>query len=70
MNVLDEKFAEFQTLETEDKVECFNVNGRPFDMIMSQQLNREIIDDGLPAGFVPRLTNEHICRHEDLPLAP
>ena len=45
MNVLDEKFAEFQNQETEEKVNCFNRNGWLFDMIMSQQLNREILDD-------------------------
>jgi hypothetical protein len=45
MNILDEKFAEFQNLSTEQKIECFKKNGRLFDMIISQQLNREIIDD-------------------------
>ena len=45
MNVLDEKFAEFQKLPTEDRIECFEKDGRLFDMIRSQQLNREIIDD-------------------------
>ena len=45
MNILDEKFAAFKNLSTEEKVECFNRNGRLFDMIMSQQLNRDIIDE-------------------------
>ena len=45
MNILDEKFAEFQELPTEERIECFEKNGRLFDMIRSQQLNREIIDD-------------------------
>jgi hypothetical protein len=45
MNILDEKFAEFQNLSTEQNIECFKKNGRLFDMIISQQLNREIIDD-------------------------
>jgi aspartate carbamoyltransferase catalytic subunit len=44
MNILDEKFAEFQKLSTEEKIECFEKNGRLFDMIIAQQLNREIID--------------------------
>ena len=44
MNILDEKFAEFQKLPTEEKVKCFEKNGRLFDMIISQQLSREIID--------------------------
>jgi len=45
MNILDEKFAEFHRLPNEEKIECFSQNGRLFDMIMSQQLNRAIIDD-------------------------
>ena len=45
MNILDEKFAEFHKLPTEEKIECFTKNGRLFDMIISQQLNREIIDN-------------------------
>ena len=45
MNILDRKFAEFQKLPTEERIECFEKNGRLFDMIRSQQLNREIIDD-------------------------
>jgi len=45
MNILDEKFAEFHKLPTEEKIESFERNGRLFDMIFSQQLNREIIDD-------------------------
>jgi aspartate carbamoyltransferase catalytic subunit len=45
MNILDEKSAEFQKLPTEEKIECFEKNGRLFDMITAQQLNREIIDD-------------------------
>ena len=44
-NILDEKFGEFQKLKTEEKTECFKQNGRLFDMIMPQQLNRQIIDD-------------------------
>ena len=45
MNILDEKFAEFHELPTEEKIKCFTKNGRLFDMIISQQLNREIIDN-------------------------
>lgn len=45
MNILDQKFAEFHELLTEEKIECFSKNGRLFDMIISQQLNREIIDN-------------------------
>jgi len=45
MNILDQKFAEFHELATEEKIECFTKNGRLFDMIISQQLNRKIIDN-------------------------
>jgi len=55
MNILDEKFAEFQELPTEERIECFEKNGRLFDMIRSQQLNREIIND------IYRITN-HLRR--------
>ena len=52
MNILDEKFAELQTLSTEESTECFDKDGRLYDMIISQQLNREIID------IVYRITNQ------------
>jgi len=45
MSILDEEFAEFQILPTEEKIRRFEKNGRLFDMIISQQLNRKIIDD-------------------------
>jgi len=45
MNILDEEFAEFQKLPTEERIKCFEKNGRLFDMIISQQLNRKIVDD-------------------------
>ena len=45
MNILDEKFAEFQKLPTEERIECFEKDDRLFDMIRSQQLNRQIIND-------------------------
>jgi aspartate carbamoyltransferase catalytic subunit len=44
MNMLDQKFDEFQRRSTEEKIECFMKNGHLFDMIISQQLDREIID--------------------------
>ena len=45
MNILDERFARFQALSTEEKTEYFKREGRLYDMIVSQQLNREIIED-------------------------
>jgi aspartate carbamoyltransferase catalytic subunit len=45
MNILDEKFADFQKISTEEKIECFKQNDRLFDMIMSQQLDRKILDE-------------------------
>lgn len=45
MNILDEKFAEFERLPSESKIELFSRNGRLFDMIISQQLNRGVLDD-------------------------
>ncbi len=45
MNILDEEFAEFQKLPTEERIKCFEKNGRLFDMVISQQLNRKIVDD-------------------------
>lgn len=44
MNVLDEKFDAFQQVPTEDKIEHFKRDGRLFDMIISQQLNRKILE--------------------------
>jgi len=51
MNILDEKFAAFEELPTEDKIKCFQRNGRLYDMIISQQLNRQVLDD------IYRITN-------------
>jgi len=45
MNILDKRFAEFKSLPTEEKIKSFQKNGRLFDMIISQQLDREIVDD-------------------------
>ena len=43
MNILDEKFNEFQQVATEEKIERFKKDNRLFDMIFSQQLSREIL---------------------------
>jgi len=51
MTILDEKYAEFEKLTSEEKIKCFERDGRLFDMIISQQLNREILDD------IYRITN-------------
>jgi aspartate carbamoyltransferase catalytic subunit len=45
MNILDKKFEEFRKQDTEERIKCFSPKGRPFDMIMSQQLNRKVIDE-------------------------
>jgi len=45
LNILDKKFEEFRKRPTEEKVERFKRHGRLFDMVISQQLNREIIDE-------------------------
>ncbi|MBN2125417.1 MAG: aspartate carbamoyltransferase [Deltaproteobacteria bacterium] len=45
MNIFDEAFAIFERLPSEEKTLCFQRKGRLFDMIISQQLNREILDD-------------------------
>lgn len=45
MNVLDERFAEFQRLPTEEKIRCFERDGRLFDLIISQQLERKLLDE-------------------------
>ncbi|MFZ7113330.1 MAG: aspartate/ornithine carbamoyltransferase family protein [Desulfatiglandales bacterium] len=45
MNILDEQFSEFDSLPKGEKIECFQRNGRLFDLIISQQLNRPILDD-------------------------
>jgi len=45
MNILDEQFSEFEKLPKDAKIECFQRNGRLFDMIISQQLTRPILDD-------------------------
>ena len=45
MNVLDERFAEFQKLPTEEKIRYFERDGHLFDMIISQQLDRKLLDE-------------------------
>jgi len=51
MTILDERFREFEMLPNEEKIKCFELNGRLFDMILSQQLNRQVLDD------IYRITN-------------
>src|SRR4030042_4204737 len=45
MTILDEKYGEFERLPSEEKIKCFERNGHLFDMIISQQLNRPILED-------------------------
>jgi aspartate carbamoyltransferase catalytic subunit len=45
MSILDEQYAEFERLPNEEKIQCFEKEGRLYDMIISQQLNRQILDD-------------------------
>jgi len=44
MSILEEEFSRFQKLPTEEKITYFEKDGRLFDMIISQQLNRQILD--------------------------
>ena len=44
MNVLDEAFADFHAKPALEKIETYKLHGRLFDMLISQQLDREIID--------------------------
>ena len=52
MTILDEQYAEFEKLPKEEKIKCFEKEGRLYDMIISQQLNRRILDD------LYRITNQ------------
>ncbi len=52
MTILDEQYAEFERLPNEERVKCFEKEGRLYDMIISQQLNRQILDD------LYRITNQ------------
>lgn len=58
MNILDEEFAEFEKLPSEEKIKCFVRNGRLYDLVISQQLNRPILE------HIYQLTNQlrHISR--------
>ena len=44
MSILDEQYAEFEKLPNEEKIKCFERDGRLYDMVISQQLNRQILD--------------------------
>lgn len=44
MNIQDREFSDFKALPTEEKIRCFSRSGRLFDMIIAQQLNREILE--------------------------
>lgn len=52
MTILDEQYAEFERLPNEERIKCFEKDGRMYDMIISQQLNRQILDD------LYRITNQ------------
>lgn len=52
MTILDEKFAEFENLAKEEKIKYFEREGRLYDMIVSQQLTRQILDE------IYRITNQ------------
>ena len=52
MTILDEKFAEFERLQNEEKIICFKRDGRLYDIIVSQQLDRQVLDD------IYRITNQ------------
>lgn len=45
MSILDDKFAEFAMLPSEERIKFFERNGRLYDMIISQQLNRQRLED-------------------------
>ena len=44
MTILDLKFQEFEQLPSEDKIAYFERDGRLYYMIISQQLNRQILN--------------------------
>lgn len=52
MSILDEQYAEFEKLPNEERIKCFEREGRLYDMIISQQLNRPILDE------LYRITNQ------------
>jgi aspartate carbamoyltransferase catalytic subunit len=45
MTILDERFSEFEKLPSEEKISYFERDDRLYDMILSQQLNRQVLDD-------------------------
>ena len=45
MSILDDKFVEFEMLPSDEKIKCFEKNGHLYDMIISQQLNRQRLED-------------------------
>ncbi len=52
MSILDEQYAEFERLPNDERIKCFEKDGRIYDMIISQQLNRQILDN------LYRITNQ------------
>ena len=58
MTILDLKFKEFEELPSEEKIPYFERDGRLYDMIISQQLNRQILD------HIHQITNQlrHIAK--------
>ena len=52
MTILDEQYAEFERLPNDERIKCFEKDGRLYDMIISQQLNRQILD------VLYRITNQ------------
>lgn len=44
MNILDQHFETFHQLSIEEKIERFKRNGKLFDLIYAQQLDRELLD--------------------------
>ncbi|HPA56199.1 MAG TPA: aspartate carbamoyltransferase [bacterium] len=44
MNYLDQQFENFKNLPIEKKIELFEMDGKLFDMIISQQLSREVLE--------------------------
>ncbi|MBW1802331.1 MAG: hypothetical protein JRJ85_16575 [Deltaproteobacteria bacterium] len=58
MTILDQKFKEFEDLPSEEKIMYFERDGRLYDMIISQQLNRQILD------HIHQITNQlrHIAK--------
>lgn len=45
MSHLDQQFESFKNLPTEKKIELFEMDGKLFDMILSQQLSREVLEE-------------------------